>query len=102
MYAIIDSEEKVALDPYNGIIALMDEDRMTANLAVVSDRIDALELIAQDLLGSLDPMTTPLISYSNREGIYVNLGKITNLVYGIILGLLIGAIILYIIYGGAL
>jgi tetrahydromethanopterin S-methyltransferase subunit B len=102
MYAIIDSEEKVALDPYNGIIALMDEDRMTANLAVVSDRIDALELIAQDLLGSLDPMTTPLISYSNREGIYVNLGKITNFVYGIILGLLISAIILYIIYGGGL
>jgi len=102
MYAIIDPDEKVALDPYNGIIAEMDEEHVQANLAVVSDRIDTLEAVACDLMRSLDPNTTPLLSYPNREGIYLNLGKITNLVYGIILGLFISAIALYILYGGDL
>ena len=80
----------------------MDEEHVLANLAVVSDRIDTLEAVAGDLMHSLDPNTTPLISYPNREGIYLNLGKITNLVYGLILGLLISAIALYILYGGSL
>jgi tetrahydromethanopterin S-methyltransferase subunit B len=102
MYAIIDQDEKIALDPYNGIIAQMDEEHVLANLAVVSDRIDTLEAVAGDLMLSLDSNTTPLISYPNREGIYLNLGKITNLVYGLILGLLISAIALYILYGGSL
>ena len=102
MYALIDPDEKVALDPYNGIIAQMDEEHVQANLAVVSDRIDTLEAVASDLMRSLDPGTTPLISYPNREGIYLNMGKITNLVYGIILGLFISAIALYILYGGGL
>ncbi|MCK4928972.1 MAG: tetrahydromethanopterin S-methyltransferase subunit B [Methanosarcinales archaeon] len=102
MYAIIDLDERVAIDPYNGIIAQMDEDNVQANLAVVSDRIDTLEAVAGDLMRSLDPGTTPLISHPNREGIFLNLGKITNLVYGIILGLFISAIALYILYGGDL
>lgn len=102
MYVIIDLDEMVAIDPYNGIIACMDETDVLANLAVVSDRIDALEVVADDLKRSLDPSTTPLFSYPNRENIFMNLGKITNLVYGIILGLLISAIALYFLYGGDL
>ena len=100
MYVIIDPEEKVALDPYNGIIAEMDEEHVLANLAPLSDRIDALEAVARNLALSLDPMTVPRHSYPNREGIYLNLGRITNLVYGLILGLLIGSVVLYMIYGG--
>jgi len=102
MYAIIDQEEKIALDAYNGVIALMDESHVVANLAPVSDRIDALDSIANDLLQSLDPRSIPLISHPNREGIFLNLGKITNLVYGLILGLLMSIIVLYILYGSGL
>ena len=38
-------------------------------------------------------MTTPLVSYPSREGIYLNLGRVTNFVYGFMAGLLIAALI---------
>ncbi len=94
MYAIIDEEVPVAIDPYSGTVAEMDPGKVTVNLAAVVDKIDRLEDIANDLFKSLDPMTTPLVSYPNREGIYVNLGRLTNFVYGFMAGLLIVAVII--------
>ena len=94
MYAIIDPDEKVALDPYEGVIALMDERTHVVNLAPVSESIDRLEAIGMDLQNSLDPSTIPLMSYPNREGIYINLGRVTNFVYGSIAGLVAAAVII--------
>ncbi len=94
MYAIIDEEVPVAIDPYSGTVAEMDPGKVAVNLAAVVDKIDRLEDIANDLFKSLDPMTTPLVSYPNREGIYVNLGRLTNFVYGFMAGLLIAAFII--------
>ncbi len=94
MYAIIDEKLQVAIEPYSGVVAEMDSDNVVVNLAVIVDKIDRLEDIANNLLTSLDPMTLPLISHPNREGIYLNLGKVTNFVYGFIIGLLISALIL--------
>ncbi|CAG0983166.1 tetrahydromethanopterin S-methyltransferase subunit B [Methanosarcinales archaeon] len=94
MYAIIDEEVPVAIDPYSGIVAEMDPGKVAVNLAAVVDKIDRLDDIASDLFKSLDPMTTPLVSYPNREGIYLNLGRVTNLVYGLMAGLLIAALII--------
>lgn len=94
MYAIIDEEVPVAIDPYSGTVAEMDPGKIAVNLAAVVDKIDRLEDIANDLFKSLDPMTTPLVSYPNREGIYVNLGRLTNFVYGFMAGLLIVALII--------
>ncbi|NLU03955.1 MAG: tetrahydromethanopterin S-methyltransferase subunit B, partial [Methanothermobacter sp.] len=48
-----------------------------------------LEATADDLINSLDPTTTPLDSYPGREGVYLTAGKLTNMVYGFILGLII-------------
>ncbi len=94
MYAIIDEEVPVAIDPYSGIVAEMDPEKVAVNLAAVVDKLDRLEDIANDLFKSLDPMTTPLVSYPGREGIYLNLGRITNFVYGFMTGLLIAALII--------
>ena len=93
MYAIIDEEVPTAIDPYAGVVAEMDESNVAVNLASVVDNIDRLEDIANNLMGSLDPTTLPLVSYPNREGIYLNLGKVTNFVYGFMAGLLILSLI---------
>ncbi|MDP3105646.1 MAG: tetrahydromethanopterin S-methyltransferase subunit B [Candidatus Methanoperedens sp.] len=69
-------------------------EKVVVNLAAVVDKIDRLDDIASDLFKSLDPMTTPLVSYPNREGIYLNLGRVTNMVYGLMAGLLIAALII--------
>jgi tetrahydromethanopterin S-methyltransferase subunit B len=94
MYAIIDEEVPVAIDPYSGKVAEMDPGKVAVNLAAVVDKIDRLEDIANDLFKSLDPMTAPLVSYPGREGIYLNLGRITNFVYGFMAGLLIAIFLL--------
>ncbi len=94
MYAIIDQDLKIALDPYTGMIAEMDEANVVSNLAVLGDRIDKLEVLSKDLINSLDPTTIPFLSYPNREGIFVNLGRVTNFFYGITAGLLITALLL--------
>ena len=92
MYVLIDLDENVAIDPELGVIGEMDEYNITANLAIMADRLDKLENIADDLFESLDPMTTPLITYPNREGIYRNLGRVSNFAYGFIFGMLIAAL----------
>jgi len=94
MYAIIDEEVPTAIDPYTGVVAEMDADRIAVNLATVLDRIDRLEDIANNLMRSLDPMTLPLVSYP-REGIYLNLGRVTNFVYGFMAGLIAAAFVLW-------
>lgn len=94
MYSIIDEEVPTGIDPYKGIIAELDTEKTAVNLASIVDKIDRLEDIAENLKCSLDPMTLPLVSYPGREGIYLNLGKVTNFVYGFIAGLIIAVIIL--------
>jgi tetrahydromethanopterin S-methyltransferase subunit B len=99
MYAIIDQDLKIALDPYAGTIAEMDEANVVSNLAVLGDRIDKLEVLSNDLMNSLDPTTAPFLSYPNREGIYMNLGRVTNFFYGMTAGLLITALLLFALGG---
>ena len=99
MYAIIDQDLKIALDPYVGKIADMDEANVVSNLAVLGDRIDKLEVLSSDLMNSLDPTTTPFLSHPNREGIYVNLGRVTNFFYGAIAGLLVASLLLIVLGG---
>lgn len=100
MYVLIDLEEKIALDPTLGIAGEMDEHRIAANLSLMIDRIDKLDTIADDLLKSLDPRTAPMISYPNREGIYMNFGRVANLAYGMIAGLIVAALIALGLMGG--
>jgi len=93
MYVLIDLEENVALNPEAGLIGEMDEHLITANLSLLMDNIDRLERIGKDLFDSLDPMTIPMVSHPNRAGIYRNAGRVANLAYGFIFGMLLAALV---------
>ena len=99
MYVIVDPDVNVAIDPASGIAAEMDPSLPIANIAELADRIEEIERAAIDLVDSLNPATVPYPSYPNREGIYLNLGRVSNAVIGFILGLFAVAILL-ILAGG--
>jgi tetrahydromethanopterin S-methyltransferase subunit B len=52
-------------------------------------QIDKLEDAINDLESSFDYNSTSRLSQPNREGIYKNMGLITNIVLGIIIGLIL-------------
>jgi len=93
MYVLIDIEESVALNPETGLFGEMDEHLITANLAMMVESVDRLGRIGKDLFDSLDPMTTPMVSHPGREGIYRNAGRVANLAYGFIFGMLLAALV---------
>ena len=99
MYVIVDPDVNVAIDPVSGIAAEMNPVQPIANIVELSDRIEEIERAAIDLVDSLNPATVPYPSYPNREGIYLNLGKVSNAVIGFILGLFAVATLL-ILTGG--
>jgi tetrahydromethanopterin S-methyltransferase subunit B len=102
MYVIVDPDVNVAIDPASGIAAEMDPSLPIANIAELSEGIEEIERAAIDLVDSLNPATVPYPSYPNREGIYLNLGKVSNAVIGFILGLAAVAILLIVILAGGL
>ena len=51
----------------------------------VNEQVAKVELAADELMGSLDPYTSPVGSYPGREGSYVTAGLLTNMVYGFLL-----------------
>jgi len=99
MYVIVDPDVNVAINPVSGIAAEMNPVQPIANIVELSDRIEEIERAAIDLVDSLNPATVPYPSYPNREGIYLNLGKVSNAVIGFILGLFAVATLL-ILTGG--
>ncbi|MHC1584105.1 MAG: tetrahydromethanopterin S-methyltransferase subunit MtrB [Methanosarcinales archaeon] len=100
MYVLIDLEENVALDPEHGLQGEMDEHLTIGNLAVMVESVNRIERIGKDLFDSLDPMTIPMVSHPNREGIYRNAGRIANLAYGFIIGMLLAALVALGLRGG--
>jgi tetrahydromethanopterin S-methyltransferase subunit B len=55
----------------------------------INEQITELEAAANDLYTALDPTTTSLGAYPGREGVYLTAGRLTNMVYGFILGLVL-------------
>jgi len=83
-------EYNLTLDPSTGMIgAALGREVIILSMDEINEQIAALEATADDLINSLDPTTTPLDSYPGREGVYLTAGKLTNMVYGFILGLII-------------
>ncbi len=99
MYVIVDPDVNVAIDPASGIAAEMNPVQPIANIAELSEGIEEIERAAIDLVDSLNPATVSYPSYPNREGIYLNLGRVSNAVIGFIIGLFAVAILL-ILAGG--
>ncbi|GAB6055219.1 tetrahydromethanopterin S-methyltransferase subunit B [Methanobacterium alkalithermotolerans] len=83
-------ESNLTLDPSTGMIgAALGREVLILSMDDINTEIATLEATADDLMNSLDPSTTCEGSYPGREGVYLTAGKLTNMVYGFILGLIL-------------
>lgn len=82
-------ELSLNLDPDSGILGAGGGDLIIISMDEINEEIAKVEAAADELMNSLDPNSAPLGSFPGREGNYVIAGKLTNMVYGFIIGLLI-------------
>lgn len=82
-------ESNLTLDPVTGKLGAALKGAVLVSLDGVNEQLNELEIAVEDLYNSLDPTTTSEGSYPGREGAYLTAGKLTNLVYGFILGLIV-------------
>ena len=82
-------EMNLTLDPSSGIVGAAVGGAVIVSLDTVNEQLNELEIAVDDLYNSLDPTTAPANSFPGREGVYMNAGKLTNMVYGFIVGLIL-------------
>jgi tetrahydromethanopterin S-methyltransferase subunit B len=83
-------EMNLALDPSTGILgAALGRDVVIVSMDGINNQLSTLEVAVEDLYKSLDPASVPDNSYPGREGVYVQAGTLTNMVYGFILGMVV-------------
>ncbi len=83
-------ESNLTLDPSTGMIgAALGREILILSMDDINSEINTLEATADDLVNSLDPSTTSEGAFPGREGVYLTAGKLTNIVYGFILGLIL-------------
>jgi len=83
-------ELNLTLDPSTGIVgASLGREVLILSMDSINEQIKELEAAANDIYTALDPTTTSLVLYPGREGVYLTAGKLTNMVYGFILGLVL-------------
>jgi tetrahydromethanopterin S-methyltransferase subunit B len=83
-------EYNLTLDPSTGMIgAALGREIIILSMDDINTQIASLEATADDLMSSLDPSTVSEGSYEGREGVYLTAGKLTNMVYGFVLGLVL-------------
>lgn len=83
-------EYNLTLDPSTGMIgASLGRDVVVVSLDAVNEQLNELEAAVDDLYMSLDPTSAPADSFPGREGVYMSAGKLTNIVYGFVVGLIL-------------
>lgn len=83
-------EMNLTLDPSTGMIgAALGRDVVIVSMDTVNNQLDELEIAVEDIYTCLDPSTVSPGSYPGREGVYLNAGKLTNMVYGFVVGLIL-------------
>lgn len=82
-------EANLALDPSTGILGAALGGAVLVSLDGVNEQLNELEVAVEDLYNALDPTTTSEGSFPGREGVYLTAGKLTNMVYGFVLGLIL-------------
>ncbi|MGC9516488.1 MAG: tetrahydromethanopterin S-methyltransferase subunit MtrB [Methanomicrobiales archaeon] len=83
-------EFNITLDPSTGLVGTsLGREAIILSMDEINEQISILETTADDLMNSLDPTSTAEGSYPGREGVYLTAGKLTNIVYGFILGLVL-------------
>jgi tetrahydromethanopterin S-methyltransferase subunit B len=82
-------EMNLTLDPSSGSLGAALKGAVLVSLDTVNEQLDELEVAVEDLYTALDPTTVSEGSYPGREGTYLTAGKLTNMVYGFVLGLIV-------------
>lgn len=82
-------EMNLNLDPETGLIGAGGGDLIILSMDEINEEIAKVEAAADELMNSLDPNSAPLGSFPGREGNYVMAGKLTNMVYGFLIGMFI-------------
>jgi len=83
-------EMNLSLDPSTGMIgAAIGRDIVIVSMDTINKQLDELEVAVEDIYTCLDPTTVSPGSFPGREGVYMNAGKLTNMVYGFVVGLIL-------------
>ncbi|MBI5679813.1 MAG: tetrahydromethanopterin S-methyltransferase subunit B [Methanobacterium sp.] len=82
-------EMNLTIDPSTGILGAAVGGAVIVSLDSINEQLDELEIAVEDFYTSLDPTTVSPGSYSGREGVYLSAGKLTNMVYGFVVGLIL-------------
>jgi tetrahydromethanopterin S-methyltransferase subunit B len=82
-------ESNLTLDPSTGMLGAAMKGAVLVSLDGVNEQLNELEIAVEDFYTSLDPSTVSEGSYPGREGVYLTAGKLSNMVYGFILGLIL-------------
>lgn len=82
-------EMNLNLDPETGLIGAGGGDLIIISMDEINEEIAKVEAAADELMNSLDPNSAPLGSFPGREDNYVIAGKLTNMVYGFLIGMFI-------------
>ena len=88
-------ESNLTMDPATGMIGAALKGAVLVSLDGVNKQLDELEVAVEDLYTALDPSTVGHDSFPGREGVYLQAGTLTNMVYGFILGLIVLVAILF-------
>ncbi|MHB8101986.1 MAG: tetrahydromethanopterin S-methyltransferase subunit B [Methanosarcina sp.] len=89
-------EIHLIMDTDLGLVAQEREDVLLYSLAPVYEKLDKLDLIAEDLINSLSPSRPLLNTWPGREHTSYIAGFYTNAWYGIVVGFFFfGMVLLY-------
>jgi|YelNatPaOPRAMG01_1025707.scaffolds.fasta_scaffold115089_2 tetrahydromethanopterin S-methyltransferase subunit B len=95
MAILISSRMNVVLDEDYRLVGEARSDVAYLNLSPLSKIVDELDLLSRELLLSLDPKSSPLISSRpGRGGLYRNAGLLSNIALGFLIGSLIFSLII--------
>jgi tetrahydromethanopterin S-methyltransferase subunit B len=99
----ISPEIHLVMETDTGLIAQEREDILQYSLAPFSERLDKLDLIADDLVNSLSPSRPLMNTWPGREHTSYIAGFYTNAWYGIVVGFFFfGMVLLYLYLNKAL
>jgi tetrahydromethanopterin S-methyltransferase subunit B len=92
----ISPEIHLVMETDTGLVAQERDDILQYSLAPLSERLDKLDLIADDLINSLSPSKPLVNTWPGREHTSYIAGFYTNAWYGIVVGFFFfGMVLLY-------
>ena len=91
-------ELHLVLDIESATIAQEREDVLLYSLTPVFERLDKLDLVAEDLVNSLSPSKPLLNSWPGREHTSYKAGFYTNAWYGIVVGFFFFGVVALLMY----